>query len=78
MRTRAGADASKAQVGTQEIWTDGSAREVPLYERSLLEPGMRFDGPAVVTQYDATTLVLADHVATVDRWLNLLIEPAGS
>jgi N-methylhydantoinase A len=37
---------------------------------------MRIEGQAVVTQYDATTLVLPGHVATVDRWLNLLIEPA--
>ena len=36
---------------------------------------MRIDGPAVVQQYDATTLVLDGHKAVVDALLNLLIAP---
>jgi N-methylhydantoinase A len=71
-----GPDASRARTGTQQVWSGGSPAEVPLYDRERLESGMRIEGQAVVTQYDATTLVLPGHVATVDRWLNLLIEPA--
>ena len=37
---------------------------------------MSFEGSAIVTQYDATTVVLAEYVARVDEWLNLIIEPA--
>jgi N-methylhydantoinase A len=33
-------------------------RDVPLYERSSLGAGDRISGPAIVTQLDATTLVL--------------------
>jgi N-methylhydantoinase A len=69
-----GVDPTLAQIGTQKVWFDGAGREVPLYDRTLLESGMRLAGPAVVVQYDATTYILADHVATVDAWLNLVIE----
>jgi N-methylhydantoinase A len=50
--------------------------EPGLYDRARLAPGMVVTGPAVVTQYDATTLVLAGHAARVDRFHNLLIRPA--
>jgi N-methylhydantoinase A len=41
------------------------AREVPLFERARLGAGDRFDGPAIVTQLDATTLVLPGWAAEV-------------
>lgn len=67
-------DPSSAQVSTQETWSNGNSHEIPLYDRTLLMPGMQISGPAVVVQYDATTQILADHTATVDAWLNLVIE----
>ncbi len=67
------ADPSSAQIDVHEVWSEGYRHEVPLYERSRLEPGMRIDGQAIVQQYDATTLVLPGYVATVDAGLNLLI-----
>jgi N-methylhydantoinase A/oxoprolinase/acetone carboxylase beta subunit len=36
---------------------------------------MEIRGYAIVEQYDATTVVLPGHVATVDPWLQLLITP---
>ena len=36
---------------------------------------MVVDGPAIVEQYDATTVVLPGHVAAVDPHGNLLISP---
>jgi N-methylhydantoinase A len=69
------ADPSRAQVGVQKVWSSGEADEVPLYERSLLEAGMRIAGPGVVQQYDATTLVPPGYRAAVDPFLNLLIAP---
>jgi N-methylhydantoinase A len=76
-RRPAAADPSPARVGLQEVWSNGERREIPLYERSLLDAGMRITGPAVVQQYDATTLVLDGHEAVVDPLLNLLITPEG-
>jgi N-methylhydantoinase A len=74
-RNRAAADPSTAQVGLQDVWSSGGRRNVPLYERSLLDAGMRIAGPAVVQQYDATTLVLDGYDAVVDAFLNLLVTP---
>jgi N-methylhydantoinase A len=69
------ADASAAQRGTVTVHTDGQHREVPTYDRAELRPGMQLHGYAIVEQYDATTVVLPGHVATVDPYLNLLIRP---
>jgi N-methylhydantoinase A len=71
-----GADASGAQASTQQVWRDGEHLTVPVYERARLLPGMEFDGFAIVTQYDATTVVLPGHRASVDRWQNLIVEPS--
>jgi len=72
------ADPSPAQAGTHTAWSDGEPVEVPTYARSELRAGMRIPGYAIVEQYDATTIVLPGHVATVDPWLNLLIAPEAA
>ena len=48
-------------------------RPVPVYARERLRPGHRFAGPAIVEQYDATTVVCPEQEVTVDDWGNLLI-----
>ncbi|HXF63069.1 MAG TPA: hydantoinase/oxoprolinase family protein [Caldilineaceae bacterium] len=71
----AGADAAAARLDSRPIWfsPDGPAR-VPRYDRSRLQPGNRFAGPALVLQYDATVLVTPGWQARVDRRLNLWLE----
>jgi N-methylhydantoinase A len=71
-------DPAPARKGTQTVRTGGEPREVPSYERSQLRAGMRIAGYAIVEQYDATTVVLPGHEATVDPWLNLIIRPEGA
>jgi N-methylhydantoinase A len=68
-------DPSRARRGTQRVWAGGAEHDVPTYERSELTAGMLIPGYAIVEQYDATTVVLPGHVARVDPYLNLLIEP---
>jgi len=46
---------------------------VPVYDRASLGPGHRFDGPAIVEQYDATTVVCPEQTVEVDRGGNLRI-----
>ncbi|MBX5459239.1 MAG: hydantoinase/oxoprolinase family protein, partial [Thermogemmatispora sp.] len=53
------------------------AHEAAIYERSTLVPGVQFVGPAIVTQYDTTTVVPPGWRARVDAVGNLLIEVAG-
>jgi N-methylhydantoinase A len=36
---------------------------------------MRFEGPAIVTEFDSTTIVLPGYVAEVDVNFNILITP---
>jgi N-methylhydantoinase A len=48
--------------------------EVPVYARDRLRAGHRFEGPALVDQYDATTVVAPGQVVTVDEFGNLIVE----
>ena len=68
-------DPAAAQRGVHTVWAHGERRDVPVYARAELTAGMRVAGYAVIEQYDATTVVLPGHRATVDPWLNLLIAP---
>jgi N-methylhydantoinase A len=70
-----GADASGAAVDEHQVWFDGKQHATKIYDRSKLRPEMRFDGPAIVTEFDSTTVVLPGHSATVDVNFNILINP---
>jgi N-methylhydantoinase A len=69
--------AEDAQVGTRDAFfsvpTPGT-RAVPVYDRDKLRAGHEFAGPAVVDQYDATTVVCPGQVVKVDPFGNLLVE----
>jgi N-methylhydantoinase A len=54
---------------------DGAWVETPHYARERLAPGRRLAGPAIVNQYDTTTVVLPRHWAEVDAQGNILIWP---
>lgn len=55
--------------------TDGPAtHDVPVYERIALQPGATFSGPAIISQYDTTTIVPPEWSVRVDAIGNLLIE----
>ncbi len=49
--------------------------DTPHYDRKGIAPGLRVEGPAVIRQYDTTTVLLPDHYAEADRHGNLLIWP---
>ncbi len=72
----AGPDASGAIAGTREVWLPeaGGFVACPVYDRERLQAGNRFAGPAIVEQMDATTLVLPGMVATVEPYLNMVLE----
>jgi N-methylhydantoinase A len=54
----------------------GQVRRVAtaFYERSDLRPGAQFEGPSVVVQMDATTVVAPGWSARVDAFANLILE----
>ena len=71
------ADASVAQVGERAVWfADDGPVDTPVYDRALLAPGHRFAGPALIRQYDATTVVHPGWAAQVDWLVNLRLERA--
>jgi N-methylhydantoinase A len=51
--------------------------EVPVYARERLRAGHGFDGPAIVEQYDATTVVCPEQTVSVDAYGNLIVESRG-
>jgi N-methylhydantoinase A len=67
---------SAALIGERAAWLPeaGGSVTCPVYDRALLAPSHRIAGPAIVEQMDSTTLVLPGQAATVDPWLNLVIE----
>jgi N-methylhydantoinase A len=73
---RGEADASHAAVDEHEVYFGGEWLPTTIYDRSKLVPGNRVEGPAIVTEFDSTTVVLAGHAAEVDRYLNLIINPS--
>jgi N-methylhydantoinase A len=64
-------------VAHQEVWFTAQAPHLtPIYDRTTLPAGTRLSGPAVVTQFDATTLLPPGAMLTVDDALNLILELA--
>jgi N-methylhydantoinase A/oxoprolinase/acetone carboxylase beta subunit len=48
--------------------------KVPVYERAILHAGEVLAGPAIITQYDTTTVVPSEWSVRVDAVSNLIIE----
>ena len=53
---------------------DRQQTRAAVYERDRLEPGSRLRVPCIVTEYSATTLVLASVDVNVDRYSNIVID----
>jgi N-methylhydantoinase A len=72
----AGPDASHAVIGSREVWFPeaGGFVACPIYDRDKLKSGNRFAGPAIVEQMDSTTVLLPGMTATVEPYLNLILE----
>ena len=70
---RAG-DGSQAVVKTRKIFFDEEWLESKVYGREALVPGDSFAGPALITEYSATTVLPPGCVARVDGFGNLVIE----
>ena len=73
---RATTDVNDAVVGRRDVWLveAGGFVSCPVFDRDKLAPGHVVPGPAIVEQMDATTLLVPGQTATVDRYLNLVVE----
>jgi N-methylhydantoinase A len=65
---------AKAPPSTQRpVYFDGHFLDTSIYDRDTLSPGMALDGPAIVEEYGATTVIQPRQRATVDGWSNLVL-----
>ena len=72
------ADAADALVDQNQVYFDGTFVASNFYDRDRLRAGHRIAGPAVITQWDSTTLIHPGHVGEVDQYLNILIDRADA
>jgi N-methylhydantoinase A len=71
------ADLAKALMEVRPCYFGGAWVETPNYDRAKLAVGTKITGPAIIRQYDTTTVLLPKHTAEVDGHGNLLILPAA-
>ena len=75
LSSSSGTDVAHAMSGRRQVYFTGRGSvDCVCYARAWLAPGMRFDGPALVDQEDATTLVAPGFQARVDATLNIILE----
>jgi N-methylhydantoinase A len=67
-------DGSAALSTEREIWFEGGWIRSRFYKRDMLRPGDEIEGPAMITEYTAATLLPPGSKARVDELGNLLIE----
>jgi N-methylhydantoinase A len=66
-----------AAKGTRRVHFGGKAAvDATLYERDKLGVGAVVTGPAIVEQFDATTVIPSGWSGRVDGYLNLILERA--
>lgn len=67
------ATVAEARRGTRRVWFEPGWIETPIYRRERLPLGCRFDGPAVLEQLDATTVIEPGNQVAVDGLGNLIV-----
>ena len=67
-------DGGHARTKMTQIYFGEEAVEAPVYARDLLRAGDCFTGPAIITEYSATTVVPPRDSVFVDAYGNLIIE----
>ena len=58
---------------TREVWFEGKAFMAMVFERDNLAAGAMFVGPAIVEQFDSTTVIPPATTAEVDTYMNIII-----
>ena len=70
---RQGLSLNDALRETRKARFGGVTLDCPVYQRDRLDVDIRFEGPAIVDQLDATTVVPPEHSARIDAFKNILI-----
>jgi len=59
---------------TKRVMFDSEWLDTAVFQRASLDPGNRFEGPAMVHEYSATTIVPPGCRAEIDPYSNIVIE----
>jgi N-methylhydantoinase A len=73
--TEGDSDPGAALTGETPIWAQGRWLGAKLYDRARLFAHNVLEGPAIVSEMDATTFILPGHRGEVDALGNILIRP---
>lgn len=68
-------NATPARKAMRPIYLDGAFHDTLIYDRAVLSPGFRLDGPAVVEEFGSTTVVFPGQHLDVDPHGILIIRP---
>ncbi|MYH79246.1 hydantoinase/oxoprolinase family protein [Candidatus Poribacteria bacterium] len=71
---RVDADPSEAFIVQNRVVFDGETLITDFYRREALQPGNQIAGPAIVTEFSATTVVPPNFSAVVDAYQNLILQ----
>jgi N-methylhydantoinase A len=70
-----GASAAAAILSRSRVLFAGRKCSTAVYDRAKLKAGNRVAGPAIVTEYSATTVIPPSWLSRVDPYGNLILEP---
>jgi N-methylhydantoinase A len=68
-----GATLEDALRETRRVRMDGEDVDCPVYQREKLDVGLTLQGPAILDQFDCTTVIYGGQTARVDEWKNLIV-----
>ncbi len=66
-------DTSEARISQTPVIFENASLSTDFYRREMLRPGNRIVGPAIVTEFSATTVIPANFFAVVDAYQNLIL-----
>jgi N-methylhydantoinase A len=69
----AGKELSDALRETRKVRFDGATIACPVYQRERLDVGLILTGPAILDQFDCTTVICPGQTARIDEWKNLIV-----
>jgi N-methylhydantoinase A len=61
---------------TRRVRFDGAEVACPVYQRERIDVDLAIAGPAILDQFDCTTVIGPGQVARVDEWKNLIVTEA--
>jgi N-methylhydantoinase A len=67
--------ATPARKSVRPVYFDRTFFDTPIYDRAVLPPGFRLEGPAVVEEFGSTTVVFPGQVLAVDPHAILIVRP---